>query len=475
MSKIFLGSNLADMDVGEPLLPVSKVRLNVDSETYYEAGDNSGTTVESTCPWASQAMADSVLAKLQGFRYKPFDGYNAFLDPAAEFGDGITVGGMYSVLATIGRNLDRQAAATVGAPGVDEVDDEYPYKTKQQRANERTLAKARSLISKTANEILLQVEGISGEVTKLSVTLDGVTVTDGSGTTLIKGSSIETDTLKVNAANIVGQLTVGQLSNEVATKDQIPIYTSELINNSGYQNASGVVSIVNGTVTADYIYALGVEASTVRGANIAVKGENGLTYGTIYAGTNTVGSTALEINGTYGVRLIGGGGAVQLESAYGTGLLLYSGYAQVSGGNLQPGYDARFSCGASGHRWSDVYAANATIQTSDLNKKHNVIYDLTMFDGFFDSLKPMSFVFNDATTGRTHHGLGAQDVEQNLIEHGFTSMDFAGFIKSPKVDENDQAVDGECDYALRYGEFIPMMIDQIQRLKTRVSKLEGTA
>ena len=209
--KIYLGNRLSDLDIGEPSMPISKVILNVDSEKYYQAGDDNGLTIEQDCPWATQAMADSILEKLQGFVYNPYSGSEALLDPAAELGDAITVGGLYGILSTIGRNLDRQGAATIGAPKVDEIEDEYPYKTKERKKTDRTLANARSLISKTAEEIRLEVQSISGETTELKVLLDGVTVTDDEGTTRIKGSSIETDTLYVKAANVTGTITADAL------------------------------------------------------------------------------------------------------------------------------------------------------------------------------------------------------------------------------------------------------------------------
>ena len=210
-NKIYLGNRLSDLDIGEPSLPVSKVILNVDSENCYIAGDDTGLTIERDCPWATQAMADSVLAKMHGFIYKPYSGKDALLDPAAELGDAVTVGGHYGVLAQMGRNLDRQASATVGAPGDDEIDDEYPYKSKQRKETDRVLAKAYSRISKTAEEILLEVTGLNDKYTSLSLTIDGVTVKDETGATRIKGSSIETDTLYVKSANIEGELVASSL------------------------------------------------------------------------------------------------------------------------------------------------------------------------------------------------------------------------------------------------------------------------
>ena len=64
--------------------------------------------------------------------------------------------------------------------------------------------------------------------------------------------------------------------------------------------------------------------------------------------------------------------------------------------------------------------------------------------------------------------LFAQDVEQALRDSGLTGQDFAAFVKTPRKD-------GSADYGLRYEELITLCIRQIQRLQTRVRKLEETA
>ena len=56
----------------------------------------------------------------------------------------------------------------------------------------------------------------------------------------------------------------------VALTSDIPTKISELTNDSGYQNRTGVVSIVNGTVTADFVNALGITAGA-----ILIKNSNG--------------------------------------------------------------------------------------------------------------------------------------------------------------------------------------------------------
>lgn len=158
----------------------------------------------------------------------------------------------------------------------------------------------------TAQGLAAAVQDAEGKITVLTLTVDGLTVTDEGGTTKIKGSSIETSTLYVDAAHITGSLVIGQLPGSVAQKGDIPTLTSQLTNNSGFQDASGVVSIVNGTVTADYIYALGVEASVIRGNSVGLKDGNG----------NTVGAMQLSYTSTgMGIAFLTNQGGIQMQPA----------------------------------------------------------------------------------------------------------------------------------------------------------------
>lgn len=221
------------MDTGD-IFQVTRVNLNVDSDHYYTAGDDTGRAIEVTCPWGSQEMANSILASVSGKTYQPYTATDALLDPAAEIGDAVTLGGYYSVIADISTSFDRASAPTISAPGSDEIDDEYPYESRERRETNRQLAQTRSLISKTSEEILLQVEneleglsssfsvqldnitgrvnGLDGEFAELSLTLDGLTVTDSTGKTVINGSMIQTSNLYVNAANISGTLQANQIN-----------------------------------------------------------------------------------------------------------------------------------------------------------------------------------------------------------------------------------------------------------------------
>ena len=151
----------------------------------------------------------------------------------------------------------------------------------------------------------------------------------------------------------------------------------------------------------------------------------------------------------------------------------YDGYVTLDGwsgvschGDFLPGANDRYNLGDGGLVWSDIYAASGTINTSDREKKEAIVYGLYKLNGLLDKLEPCTFRFRDGTSGRSHAGFIAQDVEEALEELGLTTADFAGLVKSPRED-------GGYDYFLRYNEFIPINTWEIQKLKARVAELEA--
>lgn len=371
---IDLGQSAVSLSPGLATDQIAGVALlNESGEVMGQAGDDSERVLEALEPNGTDAMAISILSAVGGYVYQPYEAADALLDPAAELGDLVSIGGITSVLARIDESHGPLWSADISAPTTDEIEDEYPYLTQSQRV-QRAVSATRSLITKTAEEIGLRVEGlesdyaelevaldgvavwvedVDGKYTQLKTTVDGVTVTDDNGTTKIKGSSIETSTLKVNAANITGQLTVGNLPDGVAMDNDIPVKTSDLTNDSGfaslssvqsyidrqgYTDATGVVTIINGTVNADYINALGVTAAYLQGNVIGIS-SGSTTWGAIYPGTNSADTTALTVDGTTGLRLQSSGGNVYLRSSGGQFLQLGQGICQLGGGPLViPGY-----------------------------------------------------------------------------------------------------------------------------------------
>ena len=123
--------------------------------------------------------------------------------------------------------------------------------------------------------------------------------------------------------------------------------------------------------------------------------------------------------------------------------------------------------GDADHLWRNLTAYSATITTSDRNEKHDIKILSDEFDGFYDELRPVSFIYNQSDSNRTHLGFIAQDVEDNLVRHHIDTKNFAGIC----IDENKET--GNKKYFLRYEEFIPLNTLEIQKLKARVAELEN--
>lgn len=137
--------------------------------------------------------------------------------------------------------------------------------------------------------------------------------------------------------------------------------------------------------------------------------------------------------------------------------------------------------GDSNYKWKAVYAINGTIQTSDRNAKTNIEELDQRYIDLFERLMPVSFMFNDKESDRTHIGFISQDVEAAMAEVGLTDLDFAGFCKDVKMewDEETQENKPVLDevgkpvyiYSLRYAEFIALNTKMIQMVRKETASL----
>lgn len=124
--------------------------------------------------------------------------------------------------------------------------------------------------------IHLEVGGLADEYTRLSVTLDGVTVTDPSGTTRIKGSSIETDSLV-----LTGKI----------TWDDLDSTTQNTINSAGGISSSQAKSIASTVITETLIASPKIVGAEIHGGEF---------YGSVFKVINDASSTGgLQIYGMY--------------------------------------------------------------------------------------------------------------------------------------------------------------------------------
>lgn len=174
--------------------------------------------------------------------------------------------------------------------------------TEKTALQQEEAKKKYSKLSKTDEQILLEVHDVDGKVTELLVTIEGVTVQDQDGTTLIKGSSIETGTLYVKAANIDGKLKAEQIVLTGAiTWDDLDSGVQSDINDRGI-SASRARTIINeelvsspvidgGNVisrTAFHLVPYGTESDTGKEVEFPC-GSMGVAFGEDASGETTYG------------------------------------------------------------------------------------------------------------------------------------------------------------------------------------------
>lgn len=139
------------------------------------------------------------------------------------------------------------------------------------------------------------------------------------------------------------------------------------------------------------------------------------------------------------------------------------------------GENGTVSVGSANYRFSQLFVTAASISTSDRNEKDNIKPLTDKHTRFLMLLMPVSFSFRTGTSGRTHIGFIAQDVEDAMLQVGLTSLDFAGFCKDQKMVEYvdadgntaeravyDDSGNPEYIYSLRYEEFIALTVHTLQ-------------
>lgn len=353
--KYYVGGDIISFADNGKYKPISRVTLLVDDENSLTAGDDTGMEVIASCPHATQPMVNALLQTMKGYQYQAYEAGAANIDPAAELGDGVTVGGIYSPLSKL--SDDGRGYAGISSPGEAEMEDEYPAGGYIAQEFNRKIAETRSIITKTSEEIMLKVEGVDGKYTEVKTTLDGLTVTDASGTTKINGSSIKTDNLYVDAANIKGTLTADQIQASSISvgdlKDGSSYATKSYVDSNAGLSASEVDSAI-----ATYIDSTSITARKLRGQTVE-----------LLANSNTkVGELSLvETTVDYGIGIKTIYGGIKLESAtnvylkasgaYGGFITLSNNIVSLGGGELYIGsqmYGDNLPAGSWGKLFSSV-------------------------------------------------------------------------------------------------------------------------
>lgn len=349
MSDINLQKKAQNLSVGKKLSVYTGVVINVGQDSQgndisYSAGDDTGYVLEISNPNGTQEMAETILAilKLRGAQYQPYDASGALLDPAAEIGDGVTINGTTSWIASSGKRFSRLMAADISAPYDEEINHEYKYTSRTQREFKRESAYTRARFTIDEDEISAKVSQIGGDnnsfgwtltatghtwyannVEVMKVTKDGLTVkgdvTATSGT--IGGCQIVGGVLKVASANITS------INADVITAGTL---------NVDRIAANSIEGGVNGKIAESTVTGWNVGSETLTGGS----GGN-IDYETVST-YNTVGGINTNLGYAAGYGLATSYQGSSGPTYFNVGLTLTVGYAIVmNGAGFTP-------------KWSDV-------------------------------------------------------------------------------------------------------------------------
>lgn len=243
-----------------------------------EAGEPSGRVLEVTNPWGTQQMASDMLAKIQGYQYKPFTADGALLDPAAELGDSVTVGNVYSVINSAETTFSPLMSSTISAREDSTLDHEYPYELKENREIERRIGGVKA-------SLIVAVDKIEGTITDLDNNLSSqITQTVNSITAEVERATAAEGNLSsritINAESITSEVeratgVEGNLSSQITqTASEIRaevngIYADEWESGTGagtsyYYNPGDIVKVTNRNAV---IYYKCIDANDSNGSN----------------------------------------------------------------------------------------------------------------------------------------------------------------------------------------------------------------
>jgi len=142
-------------------------------------------------------------------------------------------------------------------------------------------------------------------------------------------------------------------------------------------------------------------------------------------------------------------------------------YYEFTANHFRPHYDDYRNLGSSGFRWSEVWAVNGTIQTSDERDKKD-IRELGPALATITQLQPVSFRWRNEETdkGREHIGFLAQDLQQVIpqvvIDHEWVENEATG--------ENEWTPTERL--GVNYAEIIPVLVKALQEQKEMLEQLQ---
>ena len=446
---------------------VSGLTLVLDDEHGYTAGNDSGYTLTANCLYADQAAASRALSKIQGVRYNPAEVTGAKFNPLLEIGDPLYSEGNLFRVYEMEIDYDLVSSAKLSAPIDGDVEHEIPYQTSTERLVNWKAAQTRAYIDMGLEELELGVKNeIDGMSSSINIKLDSIT-------NRVQGAEGNISTLTQTATSLQSQITNarGDISSIEQKVDNIRLSVS-----NGERSSSIELSVDGVTVSSREIRFTGdvVFESDLRGGSTTISGDC-IRTGEISANYIKLGGK-MEVYESPDSPDMGGymgymrGQSAEGETTYGMGFtdMFSENFIFCTNRGTRMSCFDQTSVTCTYNRVSltgpeivvngTLKSSDGTIITSDRNAKEDIVEGLEKYLGLFDRLRPASFRLKGRK--RRHLGFIAQDVEAAMKEAGIDSRDFAGL-----------AIDEEGGYGLRYEEFIPLLVEKVQRLEAMIKEM----
>lgn len=253
-----------------------------------------------------------------------------------------------------------------------------------------------------------------------------------------------------------------------ATQTWKSTYTTDIWFNGSaaknlYSNSSfSIIDGANGSILACNGTTVAVAQATAFRPNASSSyslGTSGQQWTSVYANELVAGASgAAQYKEDTGFAVVNGTNGV-VTAFNGTGVTV----TQATG--FRPFADNTYTLGTSGQRWSEVYAAVGTINTSDGSQKQQV-RDLTDAErNVAKAIKGLirAYKFNDAVEAkgdeaRIHIGVIAQDVQAAFAAEGLDATKYGLFCS-----DTYDTLDGKTETRLgvRYGELLAFVIGSL--------------
>ncbi len=199
-------SGAPDCGAAQSVTGVRVVRNSADTPLL--SGDETGTVLEVENENGTQDLADELAQKLKGLNYAPYTCDQRHIDPVAEAGDKITIGGTAYVAYNIKMTLGPSHYADLEAPAeAGELEEEYPYLSETKRTQ-----KELETVTKSVSEIRKDQKKIETEVSETKKTV-AETQED------IEAARKEAEEKSELAAKQAKEYTDGQLLNYSTTEE----------------------------------------------------------------------------------------------------------------------------------------------------------------------------------------------------------------------------------------------------------------